>query len=256
MYKKVFNVCDYGARANGITLDSASVQMAIDAAFKCGGGTVFFPKGIYVLATIFLKSNVHIRFEDGTDILGSLDFYEYEQQEKIDYPIYQDASHTYFNLSMFVAKNCQNISISGKAKIDMRSVWDEDGVRGVEIRHRGPKCIALRECIDVSITDIEIYNATDLAIYFAGCENVDIHGIKMKVYIDGISLDNSKNVKIYNCDVESGDDGIVFKSSYTLNRLDICKDIKVYDCRVKSRCSAIKFGTETNGGFEDILVDN
>ena len=63
---------------------------------------------------------------------------------------------------------------------------------------------------------------------------------------DGISPDNCKNVKIYNCDVESGDDGIVVKSSYTLNRLDECRNIKVWDCRVKSRCSAIKFGTETN----------
>ena len=30
--------------------------------------------------------------------------------------------------------------------------------------------------------------------------------------------------------MESGDDGIVFKSSYTLNRLDECRDIKVCIC--------------------------
>ena len=77
-----------------------------------------------------------------------------------------------------------------------------------------------------------------------------------KVYIDGISPDNSKNVRIHDCDVETGDDGIVFKSSYTLNRLDICKDIHVWNCKVKSRCNAIKFGTETNGGFENILIEN
>ena len=75
-------------------------------------------------------------------------------------------------------------------------------------------------------------------------------------YIDGISPDNSKNVRIHDCDVETGDDGIVFKSSYTLNRLDICKDIHVWNCKVKSRCNALKFGTETNGGFENILIEN
>ena len=254
--KRIFNVLDYGAKADSVTLDSPYVQKAIDAAFESGGGTVFFPKGIYVFATVFLKSNVHILFEDGTDILGCLDFKEYEQQEKIDYPLYQDASHSYFHLSMFVGSNCNNISICGKANIDMRSVWDEDGVRGVEIRHRGPKCIALKECDDVEISDIGIYNATDLAIYFAGCNNVDIHGVNMRVYIDGISPDNSKNVNIYDCDVESGDDGIVFKSSYTLNRIDICKNIRVWGCRISSRCSAVKFGTETNGGFEDITIED
>jgi len=254
--EKIYNVLDFGALADGITLDSPAVQKAVDECGENGGGTVFFPKGIYVLATVFLKSNVHIKFEDGTDILGSLDFYSYAQQEEINYPIYQDQSHTYFDLAMFVGKNCDNISITGKARIDMRSVWDEDGVRGESIRHRGPKCISLKECNNVLITDVDLNNVTDLAIYFAGCNEVDIHDVKMRVYIDGISPDNSKNVKIYNCDVESGDDGIVFKSSYTLNRLDECRNIRVWDCKVKSRCSAIKFGTETNGGFYDIEIDN
>ncbi|MBQ7292938.1 MAG: hypothetical protein IJW79_04275 [Clostridia bacterium] len=209
----IFNVKVYGTKADGVTLDTEAVQKAVDACNEAGGGKVFFPKGMYVLSTVFLKSNVHIELEEGTLILGALDFYAYAQQEKIDYPAYQDASHTYFDLSMFVGRNCDNISITGKGKIDMRSVWDEDGVRGTAIRHRGPKCISLRECNNVLISDLDINNVTDLAIYFAGCENVDIHGIKMCVYIDGISPDNSKNVKIYDCDVESGDDGIVFKSS-------------------------------------------
>jgi hypothetical protein len=157
---------------------------------------------------------------------------------------------------MFVGIDCENVKITGGGKIDMGSVWDEDGVRGEAIKHRGAKCIALKNCKNVEISNLEINNVTDLAIYFAGCENVDIYGIKMRVYIDGISPDNSKNVRIHDCDVETGDDGIVFKSSYTLNRLDICKDIHVWNCKVKSRCNAIKFGTETNGGFENILVEN
>ena len=256
MDERLFNIFDYGAVADGVTLDTAAVQRAVDACSEAGGGKVFFPKGTYVIATVFLKSNVHIELCEGTLILGALDFYAYAQQEEIDYPIYQDASHTYFDLSMFVGRNCDNISITGKGKIDMRSVWDEDGVRGEAIRHRGPKCISLKECNNILICDLNINNVTDLAIYFAGCENVDVHGIKMCVYIDGISPDNSKNVKIYDCDVESGDDGIVFKSSYTLNRLDVCRNMKVWNCRIKSRCNALKFGTETNGGFYDTHVEN
>ena len=256
MNERIFNVLDYGAVANGIDSDTKAVQAAIDACAEAGGGKVFFPKAKYVMATVFLRDGVHIELEDGALILGDLDFYAYEQQEKIDYPIYQDASHTYFNLSMFVGRGCSDISITGNGKIDMRSVWDEDGVRGPEIRNRGPKCISLRECRDVVISDLEIVNVTDLGIYFAGCDNVDIHGIKMYVYIDGISPDNCKNVRIYDCDVESGDDGIVFKSSYTLNRIDVCRDMRVWNCRIKSRCNALKFGTETNGGFYDTYVEN
>ncbi len=252
----IVNVLDFGAVADGETLCTEAVQKAVDVCHTNGGGIVRFEGGRYVLSTVFLKSNVHIEIAENTEVLGSLNFYDYAPQEKIDYPIYQDASHTYFDLSMFVGRNCENVSITGKGKIDMRSIWDEDGVRGKEIKHRGPKCIALKECENIEISGLEIYNVTDLAVYFAGCKNVDVHGLKMRVYIDGISPDNSKNVKIYDCDVEAGDDAIVFKSSYTLNRLDICKDVKVWNCRLKSRCTAIKFGTETNGGFENIEIDN
>lgn len=253
---KIFNVKDFGAFADGVTLNSKAVQKAVDVCHENGGGIVLFENGTFVLGTIFLKSNVYIEIAKDALILGAASYYDYEQEEKIDYPIYQDSSHTYFDPSMFVGRNCNNIKIYGEGKIDMRSVWDEDGVRGAAIIHRGAKCIALKECSNVEIYGLEINNVTDLAVYFAGCDYVDVHGLKMRVYIDGVSPDNSKHVKIYDCDIEAGDDGIVFKSSYTLNRLDICKDIHVWNCRLKSRCNAIKFGTETNGGFEDVLIEN
>ncbi|MBP5466647.1 MAG: right-handed parallel beta-helix repeat-containing protein, partial [Clostridia bacterium] len=249
-----YNITDFGAVADGKTLNTKAVQNTIDFCFENGGGMVFFPDGEFLLSTIFLKSNVHIALSENTLILGSLNFYDYSPDEKVDYPLYQDASHSFFHCSMFVGIDCENISITGKGKIDMRSVWDEKNERNMA--HRGAKCIALKECKNVEISGITVNNCTDLAIYFAGCENVDISGIKMRTYIDGISPDNSKNVKIYDCDIETGDDGIVFKSSYTLNRLDYCKNIKVHNCKIKSRCNAIKFGTETNGGFYDIDVQD
>lgn len=249
---KKYNIINFGAIADGKTLNTVAVQNAIDECGKNGGGTVVFPDGVFVLSTVFLKSNVHIELSENAVILGSLNFYDYCHDEKADYPLYQDASHSFFHCSMFVGINCENISITGKGKIDMRSVWDEKNERNMA--HRGAKCVALKECKNVEISGITVNNCTDLAIYFAGCENVDISGIKMRTYIDGISPDNSKNVKIYDCDIETGDDGIVFKSSYTLNRLDYCRNITVRDCKIKSRCNAIKFGTETNGGFYDIDV--
>ncbi len=249
----LYNILDYGAATDGVSLSTAAVQSAIDAA-STTSGTVLFPAGVFVLSTVFLRSNVTIEISEGCEILGAPSFYDFAPEEKIDYPKYQDSSHTYFDCSMFVGRDIENIRITGGGKIDMRSVWDEDNVR--DIVHRGPKVIALKGCKNIEISNLGIYYATDLAVYFAGCENVDVFGLKMKVYIDGVSPDNSKNVRIHDCDIEAGDDGIVFKSSYTLNRIDICRDIHVYNCRVRSRCSAIKFGTETNGGFENILVEN
>ena len=235
-------------------LITEEVQRLIDECSLSGGGEVVFPKGEYVLSTVFLKSDVTVVLEEGALLLGSLNFDDYCFDELVDYTLYQDASHSFFHCSMFVGENLKNVAFKGTGKIDMRSVWDEFNKRNMH--HRGAKTIALKYCNGVSIKDIGVYNTTDLAIYFAGCENVVIDGVKMRVYIDGISPDCSKNVVIRNCEVESGDDGIVFKSSFTLNKFDICKNILVENCKVKSRCSALKFGTETNGGFKDITIRN
>ena len=213
MQKQIFDVKNYGAVANGVTNVTAAVQAAVAACHAQGGGTVLFTEGKYVLATVFLKSNVRIEIQKGAEILGALSFYDYAPQEKIDYPAYQDQSHTYFDCSMFVGRNCENITITGEGSIDMRSVWDEDNVR--DIVHRGPTCIALKECNNVEVSGLKIDNVTDLAVYFAGCNNVDVYGLKLRVYIDGVSPDNSKNVRIHDCDIEAGDDAIVFKTSYT-----------------------------------------
>lgn len=43
------NVRDYGAVGNGVTDDTAAIQDAIDAAAAAGGGTVFFPAGMYIV---------------------------------------------------------------------------------------------------------------------------------------------------------------------------------------------------------------
>ena len=127
---KRYSVEAFGAVADGKTLCTQAVQKAVDFCHENGGGIVEFGVGRYVLSTVFLKNNVHIYLSEGAEILGSLNFYDYAQQEQIDYPIYQDASHTYFDLSMFVGRNCENVSITGK---DI-SVLLSDGLAVISIR--------------------------------------------------------------------------------------------------------------------------
>ncbi len=248
---KTYCVLNFGIAADSGELITGKLQKMIDAVAGSGGGEIFFPEGTYVLSTVFLKSNISIVLEKAT-LLGSLNFFDYCPDEQVDHPLYQDASHSFFHCSMFVAEDCRNIAISGTGTIDMRSVWDEQNVRNMV--HRGAKCIAFKNCQNVQLEGLTILNATDLGVYLAGCKDVEVSQLFLRVYIDGISPDNCQNVKIHDCIVESGDDGIVFKTSYTLNRFEICRDIEVWNCKIKSRCNALKFGTETICGFQDISV--
>ncbi len=248
---KTYSVLDFGIAGNSGELITEKLQSMIDTVAQSGGGEVVFPQGTYVLSTVFLRSNISIVLQNAT-LLGSLDFSDYCRDEDVDYPLYQDASHSFFHCSMFVAEDCRNLAICGSGTIDMRSVWDEHNVRNMV--HRGAKCIALKNCQSIRIEGLKILNATDLGVYLAGCRDAEIANLFVRVYIDGISPDNCRNVKIHDCYVESGDDGIVFKTSYTLNRFEICRDIEVWNCKIKSRCNALKFGTETICGFQDISV--
>ena len=53
-----FNVKDFGAKGDGVHIDSPAINAAIDAASEAGGGTVYFPAGTYSSYSIRLKSHI------------------------------------------------------------------------------------------------------------------------------------------------------------------------------------------------------
>ena len=256
----MFNVKDYGAIGDGVALDSPAIQRAIDECNASGGGVVYIPSGRYLCATMHLKSCVHIMLEIGAVILGSknhLDFDDYETDaSNVEF---QDRSHSYFHHSLFHADGAERIAITGFGKIDMQSAWEDldfhefGGKSGVRWC-RGCKAIAFKECTNVTIKDISIRCVTDLAVYVAGCENVIISGLDIFSHVDGISPDSCKNVVISDCIVDTGDDAIVPKSSYTLGRFKSMENLTITGCTVRSSASAIKFGTESNTAFINITV--
>jgi len=63
-----YNVKDYGAKGDGITLDSKAINNTIDAAAKAGGGTVLLPAGNYLSGSIHLKSNISLYLDQGAVI--------------------------------------------------------------------------------------------------------------------------------------------------------------------------------------------
>lgn len=258
----MFNVKDYGALGDGSTLDSPSIQKAIDACAEVGGGTVYLPEGKYLCGTLHLASNIHVYFDKGATVLGSKspsDFDPYE--EDAANTEFQDRSHSYFHHSLFHADHADDIVLSGFGKIDMQSAWEdldftEFGSGGNKGQRwcRGAKAIAFKECVNVVIRDLTIRNVTDLAVYLAGCENAVISGLNIATHVDGISPDACKNVIISDCIVDAGDDAIVPKCSYTLGRLQAMENLTVANCVIRSSASAIKFGTESNSAFLNTTV--
>ena len=47
LHAAIYNVMDFGAKADGKTIDSPAINRAIEAAAQAGGGTVYLPAGEY-----------------------------------------------------------------------------------------------------------------------------------------------------------------------------------------------------------------
>jgi len=92
--------------------------------------------------------------------------------------------------------------------------------------------------------------------HYLGCKGVNIDGIRVHSLVnhnnDGIDIDSCDRVRISNCDIISGDDAIVLKSTTPL----ACRNVAVTNCLLSSRTNAFKLGTESVGGFADITFSN
>ncbi len=111
--KDTVSVLDYGAVADGYTLNTVSINKAIEASEKSGGGTVVIPKGAFVTGPIVMKSNVNLHLDRGALVIFSPDFNQYplvvSSFEGVDAARCQ---------SPVVAENLQNIAITGDGIFD------------------------------------------------------------------------------------------------------------------------------------------
>ncbi|MGN6493720.1 MAG: glycosyl hydrolase family 28-related protein [Agriterribacter sp.] len=107
-FAKDFNVTDFGAKADGVTLNTTIIQGAIDYITTHGGGRLVFQPGQYVTGSIYLKSNVVLHLESGAVILGSVNAFDYVKDPYIGW------------MSMIFALKQENIGITGKGMIDGR----------------------------------------------------------------------------------------------------------------------------------------
>ena len=241
-----YRVVDFGAKGDNKTKDTKAIQEAIDTCSKNGGGTVYFPAGTYITGSVHLKSRVALYLDHGTIVKASTDNDDFDPYEELGFENDADHETSFFHYSLIWGENIEHVAILGTGTID-----------GNRTKRGGPKPIALKRCKHVTIKDITIRNAPNYAISMLGTDYVNIDGVNIfNGYCDGIDPDSCRHVRIANCQIETWDDAIVPKASFSLGVRRAVEYLTVTNCILATNCNAFKLGTESGGGFKYITVSN
>ena len=242
--EKVYDVRDCGAKADGKTLCTSAIQRAIDQCSKDGGGTVYLAPGTFLSGTIYMKTGVTLKLDAGCTLLGSNDLKDYPPTVQA----FRSYTDNYTDKSLIYAENAERIAIIGRGTIDGQGASFKGPYK---VR---PYIIRFIECRNVTIEDITIRNSPMWVQHYMACDDVRISGLTVRSLVnhnnDGINIDSCHRVVISDCNISSGDDAIVLKSTSAR----VCRDVTVSNCIVSSRCNGLKMGTESNGGFKNIVM--
>ena len=111
--KDSFNIIKFGAKADGVTLNTKSINDAIIACNKKGGGVVVIPPGLWLTGPVELKSNVNLHLQKNALLQFTKDFDQYKLVEGNWEGVPQMR-----NQSPVSATNAVNIAITGFGIID------------------------------------------------------------------------------------------------------------------------------------------
>ena len=77
---KDYQMTMFGIKSDGVTMNTRSIQKAIDFIHENGGGRLVFTVGRYLTGSIHLKSNVTIHLGEGAVLVGSTNPYDYDME--------------------------------------------------------------------------------------------------------------------------------------------------------------------------------
>lgn len=252
------DVTEYGAKGDGVTLNTTAIQNAIDACNKSGGGKVIFPSGRFMSGTIILKDNVTLHLQKNAVILGSTNVNDYQNLDP-----FTDGLGVNVGWALVAGVDATNIGIEGEGAIDGQgSKLKEEQIK-TDKRPEGkrwgrrPFLLRIVRCSGVSVKGVTLYYAAAWTSHYFQSTKLRIEKVRIEshgvAHNDGIDIDGCQEVRIKDCDIVSGDDALCFK---TTSSKMACRDIEVSGMRLKSNQAAIKMGTESMAPFEDIKIDD
>ena len=264
----ILSVLDHGAIGDGVTLNTAALQSAINACPK--NGVVLIPAGTFLSGALYLKSDMTLLIAKGGVLKGTSNPKDYTPFNRNRFEGWEMETHASLlnagKLDATGPANIRNLSIRGEGTISGggRQLYDAtmalypkkvDGLRA-----RG-RLILLMNAENVEISGLTIEESPCWTLHYIYSANVSLHGLTIRSNVhngDGIDPDSSKNSLIFACTFDTGDDCIAIKSGKNpegnvVNRPT--ENVRIFDCTFK-RGHGISIGSEMSGGVRNVLVED
>ncbi|MUH35935.1 glycoside hydrolase family 28 protein [Zobellia amurskyensis] len=257
-----YNVIDYGAIDDGKTINTKSIQKAIDACNLAGGGTVTIEGGNYISGTLLLKDNVTLHIAEDAKLIGSSNPLDYQSIDT-----FTDATGQKRGNCLIGAKNATNIAVTGKGTIDgngeaflsknIKAKIKELNITETEgFGSNRPFLLRFVNSSQIKVQDVHLRQPAAWTCHFYQSNDILVDNISIYSHAhknnDGIDLDSSYDAVIKNCDINTGDDAICIKTTSPKPTYNV----QVSDCKLRSDWGSIKFGTESMGDMYNIDIKN
>lgn len=275
---KVYNVTEFGAVGDSVTVNTQAIQAAIDQCFKDGGGTVLVPEGTFSSGALFLKENVHLEVAKGAKLRGIEGLGNYPTLENTRIAgIEMDWPSAFIN-----ALDTKNVKISGEGTIDGSGYywWEDYWIKRDSLSKTvpgdlidwyvpRPRLILFDNVEESSIQDINLRNSGFWTVHICYSHGIEVTGVNIQNPVlesgkkaassDGIDVDSSRDILISNCSISVDDDCIALKSGRGSDGLRVnipTENVIIENCRFGSGHGGVSIGTETAGGIKNVLVRN
>lgn len=111
--KDTTSIASFGAKGDGITLNTESINKTIASVSQKGGGVVLIPSGLWLTGPIELKSNVNLHLKRDAILQFTADFNQYKLVQGN-----WEGQPAWRNQSPISGVNLENIAITGSGIID------------------------------------------------------------------------------------------------------------------------------------------
>jgi len=268
-------ITDFGAVADGNSVNTKAIQDAIDHLAARGGGTVIIPRGIFVSGALFFKPKVHLHLQAGAVLRCSTDMANFPARRTRIEGHFEDK----FTPALINATNCDGLQITGEGTLDGagRPIWDlfwklrnaaPDPRNFPNIGIPRARLALIEHSRGVRIEGITFRNSQFWNLHIYNCDGVLVRQTRFEVpddyrqapSTDGIDIDSSRNVTVDGCFFSVTDDCIACKGSRGPHAMEDkssppVERIRVRNCVYKRGGGVLTLGSEATI-VRDVIVED